>query len=57
MRIFQDPFETRKRSFVSTFSICITVPLTEFFGNIYRHEDLRTFAYETIFLSSTVNAL
>ena len=27
MRYFQDTFETRKRSFVSAFSICMTVPL------------------------------
>ena len=26
MRNFQDTFETRKRSFVSAFSICMTVP-------------------------------
>ena len=28
MRDFQDAFETLKRSFISTFSICITAPLT-----------------------------
>ena len=27
MRNFQNPFETRKRSFISAFSICMTVPL------------------------------
>ena len=27
MRNFQDTFETRKRSFTSAFSICMTVPL------------------------------
>ena len=27
MRNFQDIFETRKRSFISAFSICMTVPL------------------------------
>ena len=27
MRNFRDTFETRKRSFISTFSICMTVPL------------------------------
>ena len=27
MRIFQDTFETRKRSFISAFSICMAVPL------------------------------
>ena len=31
MRNFQDTFETRKRSFISTFSICMTVPLMENF--------------------------
>ena len=28
MQNFQDTFETRKRSFISAFSICMTVPLT-----------------------------
>ena len=28
MRNFQDTFETRKRSFISAFSILMTVPLT-----------------------------
>ena len=27
MQNFQDTFETRKQSFVSVFSICMTVPL------------------------------
>ena len=27
MQNFQDTFETRKRSFMSAFSICVTVPL------------------------------
>ena len=27
MRKFQDTFETRKRSFINAFSICMTVPL------------------------------
>ena len=27
MQIFQDIFETRKRSFINAFSICMTVPL------------------------------
>ena len=27
MRNFQETFETRKRSFISAFSICMTVPL------------------------------
>ena len=27
MRNFEDTFEIRKRSFISTFSICMTVPL------------------------------
>ena len=27
MRNFQDTFEARKQSFISTFSICMTVPL------------------------------
>ena len=31
MRNFQDTLETRKRSFISTFSICMTVPLIKIF--------------------------
>ena len=27
MRNFQDTFETRKRSFISAFSICMPIPL------------------------------
>ena len=27
MQSFQDTFETRERSFISAFSICMTVPL------------------------------
>ena len=30
MQNFQDTFETRKRSFISAFSICMTVPLNYF---------------------------
>ena len=29
MRNFHDTFETSKRSFISAFSICMTVPLNE----------------------------
>ena len=28
MRNFMDTFETRKRSFISAFAICMTVPLS-----------------------------
>ena len=51
MRNFQDTFETRKRSFISAFSICMTVPLrrnadlsvTRARGeNKYRHKLLKT---------------
>ena len=27
MQTFQDTFETRQRSFISAFSVCMTVPL------------------------------
>ena len=30
MRNFQDTLETRKRSFISAFSICMTVPLKNY---------------------------
>ena len=32
MRNFQDIFETPKRSFISAFSICMTVPLMSIFS-------------------------
>ena len=32
MRNLQDNFKTRKRSFISDFSICMTVPLTFHYG-------------------------
>ena len=45
MRNFQDTFETRKRSFISTFSICMTVPLIGQLGSswplVYPHKLLR----------------
>ena len=34
MRKFQDTFETLKRSFISVFSICMTVPLK---ANIHKY--------------------
>ena len=33
MRNFHDTFETRKRPFISDFSICMTVPLRKMFQN------------------------
>ena len=33
MRSFQDTFETRKRSFIGAFPICMTVPLIYFSKN------------------------
>ena len=38
MRNFQDTFETHKRSFISAFSICMTVPLENPFVIIYQVE-------------------
>ena len=38
MQNFQDTFETRKGSFISAFSICITVPLTNFNDTTYVHK-------------------
>ena len=41
MRNFHDIFETRKRSFMIDFSICMTVPLTKFpkpFVNILKSD-------------------
>ena len=39
MRNFQDTFETRKRSFISAFSIYMTVPLITKV-NIYKYPDV-----------------
>ena len=60
MRNFQDTFETRKRSFFSAFSICITVTLMGNFifcevsynHKLSRHNDLGYFEFEfmSIFL-------
>ena len=43
MRFFQGTFETRKRLFFSTFSICMTVPLTgiHFRGELQHAGDVR----------------
>ena len=43
MRNFQDTFETRKRSFMSAFSICMTAPLileAEFASNLWNSFEL-----------------
>ena len=43
MRNFQDTFETRKRSFISAFSICMAVPLSyrEFQKYLFRPTELQ----------------
>ena len=47
MRNLQDTFETPKRSFISAFSICMTVPLT-----LEKHIKLiQTFAFLVHILS------
>ena len=38
MRNFQDTLETHKRSFISAFSICMTVPLS---FNSYKNRQLK----------------
>ena len=58
MRNFQNTFETRKQSFVSAFSICMTAPLiyftkSESFLSLYIHQCERSF----ITYSSTDNFL
>ena len=35
MRNFQDTFETLKQSFISAFSICMTVPLNQKLKNVF----------------------
>ena len=36
MQSFQDTFETRKRSFISAFSIYMTVPLSGFTKDVFQ---------------------
>ena len=36
MQKFQDTFETRKRSFTSAFSVCMTVPIKQFKWRTFR---------------------
>ena len=38
MRNFQDTFETRKRSYISAFPVCMTVPLKHPF-QIFQNEE------------------
>ena len=47
MRIFQDTVETRKQSFISTFSICMTVPLNIDSLSYYCGFDNKRFFAET----------
>ena len=52
MRNFQDTFKTRKRSFISVFSICMTVPLripNVFVPNAYFLYPLKTLENRTVF--------
>ena len=44
MRNFKDTFETHKRSYISAFSICMTVPLIT---NIYQYvaDDIIAFSH------------
>ena len=42
MRNFEDPFETRQRSFISAFSICMTVPF-RFHHTSTRFQNIRKF--------------
>ena len=53
MQNFQDTFETRKRLFISVFSICMTVPLTKVaiqcrYAPGYFTNTIRTTFYQTI---------
>ena len=41
MQNFQDTFETRKRSFISAFSVCMTVPLNMKFIECTRNEHVQ----------------
>ena len=68
MRNFQDTFETRKRPFISGFSICMTVPLS-FYQRIHKpsiHASLTfpvsktvlaTHVVETVFMNKIVKGI
>ena len=44
MRNFQDTFETHKRSYISVFLICMTVPLKQLKNRDY----IKEFSWKTI---------
>ena len=52
MRNFQDTFEIRKRSFIGTFSICMTVPLMlrKAFWKFYTADELQLFQATLVLL-------
>ena len=55
MRNFQDTFETRKRSFISGFSICINVPLDKGSSRIWNEvEFLYLQVSESMFLQKLI---
>ena len=48
MRNFQDTFEIRKQSFISAFSVCMTVPL------IYLEWTPRTYIFINVMLAKDI---
>ena len=60
MQNFQDTFETRKGSFISAFSICMTVPLKSNLSNsepkLVNYRDYKKFSFEK-FKTSLDNVL
>ena len=47
MQNFQNPFEARKRSFISAFSICMTVPLTYRITLVILYYHVQWFVYKS----------
>ena len=56
MRNFQDNFETHKRSFISAFSFCMTVPLSnlvhDFWEDCFHNPKLLLAANRLIYLNN-----
>ena len=54
MKNIQDTFETRKRSFISAFSICMTVPLN--FDQSFKIQ-LKNFVVKWAFINPVINVI
>ena len=59
MRSFQDTFQTRKQSFISAFSVCMTVPLVWVYLSFieYTIYIMETFNFKNFKKTISVNTL